>query len=380
MMDENRGGSFEQLPQSLVDELLDNTPRISESLSNDYKEMQKERKNLREELSDQIEKDRDIGRPVIPTSAGIDGSYTIERLLSTDISAYAAVAIEGLVPPSEERFWPKPQHFSGMNPVKHSDDTSVVVRALMIGHELILASRAPHDLIMLDGSLTTPFIYLNQAMNKLESVDEELKNELLNATEDILTAYKEVLEAERSDKVFVGVPKYTSKSEVSKKLGFEDEYEDRALLNHILETGEVIRNIKIEEPDSEWHVNLNRHSKNEEMEEIRDEYIIPNLKRIKVIYYRPQSWMPVLRLEVPESVASNKNRTATLLKGIEHQCRTPSIMEPYPLYIADRMVKHLSRAIPSVRQAITQNMAFSIEEEIEDIYMAMHSYRTEGGY
>lgn len=379
-MDKNRKGPFEQLPQSLVDELLHNTPRISESLLNNYKEISEEKKNVREKLSDQIEKDRDLGRPVIPTSAGIDGSYTIERLLSTDLTAYAAVAIEGLVPPSEDRHWPKPKHRSSVNPAKHSDESSKVIRATMIGSELILASQAPHELVLLDGSLITPLIHLNQAMGCINDVDEKLKNEYLNKLEKILKAYKQILKAQRSDKVFVGVPKYSSKSEISKEFGFEDRVDDRALLNHILKTGELIRNVKIEEPASEWHINLSKHPESSKLEKIRDEDIKPALKDIHVIYYRPQSWMPVLRLEVPPKIASNKNRIAKLLRGIEHQCRTPAIMEPYPLYIADRMVKHLSNAIPSIRQAVTQDMAMNVKENIDDIYMAMHSYRTEGGY
>ena len=36
--------------------------------------------------------------------------------------------------------------------------------------ELILASQAPHEVVLLDGSLTTPLIYFNQALNKSSAV------------------------------------------------------------------------------------------------------------------------------------------------------------------------------------------------------------------
>lgn len=35
----------------------------------------------------------------------------------------------------------------------------------MLGRELLLAAQAPHDLVMLDMTLTLPIIYFNQAPN-----------------------------------------------------------------------------------------------------------------------------------------------------------------------------------------------------------------------
>ncbi|KKK47678.1 hypothetical protein LCGC14_3152740 [marine sediment metagenome] len=41
--------------------------------------------------------------PTNPTSCAVDGSFSIEKLLSTDIVVSASVAVEGLAPPTEER-------------------------------------------------------------------------------------------------------------------------------------------------------------------------------------------------------------------------------------------------------------------------------------
>jgi len=57
----------------------------------------------------------------------------------------------------------------------------------------------------------------------------------------------------------------------------------------------------------------------------------------------------------------------------------PGIMEPYPLYLADRMVKHLGTALPAIRKTTTQEMALKWEEALGDMYLAMHGYRTEWG-
>jgi hypothetical protein len=56
-------------------------------------------------------------------------------------------------------------------------------------------------------------------------------------------------------------------------------------------------------------------------------------------------------------------------------------MEPYPLYLADRMVKHIAPAIPAYKQVLTRNMTeFEKDDEnISNIIFIMHSYRTESG-
>jgi hypothetical protein len=56
-------------------------------------------------------------------------------------------------------------------------------------------------------------------------------------------------------------------------------------------------------------------------------------------------------------------------------------MEPYPLYLADRMVKHIAHAIPAYKQVLTRNMTEfeKNDESISDIIFIMHSYRTESG-
>ena len=54
-------------------------------------------------------------------------------------------------------------------------------------------------------------------------------------------------------------------------------------------------------------------------------------------------------------------------------------MEPYPLFMADQMVKNLSKAIPSFRQTATRQMAEHYEDDLSEIFFNMTSYRTENG-
>ena len=76
-------------------------------------------------------------------------------------------------------------------------------------------------------------------------------------------------------------------------------------------------------------------------------------------------------------MAASSSRTAVLLEAVKTQCGAPGVMDPYPTYMADRIVKHLGRAVPAIRRAVTQEMAKKWEGNIGSIYFAMHGYRTE---
>ena len=100
---------------------------------------------------------------------------------------------------------------------------------------------------------------------------------------------------------------------------------------------------------------------------------------LRVFYYKPQDWLPALRIEVSASIASNTHRLATVVQGIKHQTATPSMLEPYPIYLADRTVKALARAIPAFRQVTTQQISKRYEGDIGEVFFAMHGYRSETG-
>lgn len=382
---------FDELPEALVEEMLQSCKNISYDLSNHFKEILEKKNEIRtilqkKELLKNI--DELSSTSVYPTSCGIDGSYAIEKLVSTDISAVASVAIEGLIPPGpEKRYWPQPKHFSHVDVTKHSDGTQLLLRGIMMNMELQLAFNAPHDVVFIDGSLTTPFIYFNQAINKIESKDvpknivEVFKSGKEQRDEDEVkfpsigesfTAYETILASLRSDKIFAGIPKYTTKNEVCEKLNLEN-YEDRGLLNFILKKDEFVGPIPLEQPSEEWHI--------KSIDEIRDlkQKIINLLEKLYVVYYKPSEFFPVIRVEISSSIAHNKNRLSILFEALQIQCTTPTIMEPFPLYLADRMVKHLSTALPAIRRTSTQEMALNWEETLGSMYIAMHGYRTEHG-
>lgn len=370
---------FAELPEALVEEMLSKSELVGDRLYDSFKEIQNNKAKMRKQLQEQniLKQDTEVGYPGIPTTCGVDGSYAVEKLLATDFAACAAVAIEGLTPPSEKRHWEKPHHRVFIHPEKHDPDTGTVIRGLMMEMELELAAKAPHDIVFLDGSLTTPLIYMNQAINKLvESNNTVIGKNLLENFKNFLESYKTVLESSRTDKLWVSMPKYTTRRELGKRLSWSSHYDDRAILTTILSPGEFTSPIALEKPQQPWHLRLPSNDK--ELEGLKDE-VISAINRLYVLYYRPHNWTPVFRIEMASSIATNNSRIAVLLQGLKYQSGTPGILEPYPLYIADRMVKHLGSAMPAFRQTATRRMTELHQGDIGEIFFSMHGYRTESG-
>jgi len=107
--------------------------------------------------------------------------------------------------------------------------------------------------------------------------------------------------------------------------------------------------------------------------------IIDALQRVNVFYYKPHDWLPALRVEVAHDIANNAHRLSSVVHGLKHQCATAAMLEPYPVYLADRTVKALARSIPAFRQVATQRIAEHFQGDIGEVFFAMHGYRSESG-
>ncbi len=374
---------FAELPAALVDEVLGEASQAGELLLGTLRQARADRAAYRQKLLDLglVQHESTLGYPPLPTTCATDGSYAIDRLLTADLAAAAAVAVEGLTPPSETRYWEQPHHATFVAAEVHHEETATILRAVMLGRELLLATRAPHDLVMLDGTLTLPIIYFNQALNKAPQVPLLCcSQEFLAHCVEYLEAYRAILRPARSDKQFVALPKYSTRREIGRQAGWPGEHDDRGLLTLLLQPGELTRIQRLEQPDQPWHINAARlpDDLRRRVEELT-EGIVEALKQVHVFYYKPHEWLPALRVEMAREVALNPHRLAVVVQGLKHQCATASMLEPYPLFLADRMVKAMARALPAFRQVATQRIAEQYEGDIGEVFFAMHGYRSESG-
>lgn len=379
---------FADLPAALVEEVLDQTGAVAEDLLKSFQQTRVNRAELRDRLwaADLVLSESVLGYPPLPTTCATDGSYAVERLLTTDLVAAAAVAVEGLTPPSEARHWDLPRHKVFIAAEPHLEDTATILRAVMLGEELCLATTAPHDLVMLDGTLTLPIIYFNQALNSApRGARLGCSKQFLERADEFLHAYLTLLRAERSDKNYIALPKYSTRREIGTALRWPAEYDDRGMLTLLLEPGELTKPIPIEQPrdasgEVTWHLNAGSlHPEIKARVDALADEIVSALETVYVFYYKPQGWLPTLRIEVAASIGRNLHRLAAVVQGLKHQCATPAMLEPYPIYLADRTVKSLARAIPAFRQVTTQRVSEQYEGDIGEVYFAMHGYRSEMG-
>ncbi len=380
---------FSDLPAALVEEVLQQTREVATQLLQSFEQIGKDRQQCRRELQNRtwIVPESNLPYPPSPTTCAADGSYAVERLLTTDMVAAAAVAVEGLTPPSEKRHWPLPRHTTFVAAEPHLEDTVTVLRAVMLGEELELLRKAPHDLVLLDGTLTLPIIFFNQALNALTETQDHLRcaQKFIERCETYLEAYLELLQSPRSDKQYAAVPKYSTRREIGRELGWPDRYDDRGLLTLLLNPGELTAPRELEQPrnangEITWHLNTNElpPTLREPATELAS-CIIAALQHIRVFYYRPHPWLPALRIEVSAAIADNPHRLATVIQGLKQQCVTPSMLEPYPLYLADRIVKALARALPTFRQVTTQQISEEYKGDVSEVFFAMHGYRSDSG-
>ena len=136
----------------------------------------------------------------------------------------------------------------------------------------------------------------------------------------------------------------------------------------------------LEPPRQPWHLYTSRLP-----DEVRAraedlaQKVLEMLDRVQVFYYKPHDWLPALRVEVSNAISTNSHRLATVVQGLKHQCATSAMLEPYPLFLADQMVKALARAVPAFRQVTTQRISERYDGDIGEVFFAMHGYRSEHG-
>ena len=358
---------------------------LASGIAGHINQIQNKKDDLRKDLKDRIRLESEIIHvPQFPTAAGVDGSYCADKLLATDFVAMAGVAVEGLIPTKlEEPLWPKPHHFVNVASLAHDEASMIWAKAIMFSMEVQLAALAPHDVVFLDGSLTTLTIAYNQAFGRqtpkklrdylvLGDVKEYADGrETFKPISKTLENYRDILSSKRTDKITAAIPKYSRRNEICESLGISD-YDDRGLLSLILKPGEFTDPLSIEkEGGGNW---LTARMPDEVKDTVED---IENLlNKAYVIYHKPYQYFPAMRLEVGESVAKNDARLAILLESIKMQSGTPGMMEPYPTYLADKMVKHLSTALPAMKGLSVTEIASEWGGNIGDVYLATHSYRT----
>lgn len=373
--------TFADLPDALVRDLLAKALPVASAVTQNVEVLRQQKGSLRNDAKTKglvfRKADLDVVRE--PSVVGIDGSYQIHHLTALDLSAAAAVAVEGTAKEAH-RFWPQPYHQMWVESVKHSINAVGPLRGLMVSMELGLAKQAPHDLVLLDGSFASLIIYLNQALTSLPECPSLLCAEFLSRWNSGLMS--SVLGLLKSDRT-VAVPKFTARNELTGQLQNPPavEIDGKTLATLLLEPGEYTVPLPILQQGETYHlaetvIIAGQQTSLCSQAEVKE--LNARLKDLRVVYFRPYGWIPALRLELPLSIASSNSKLSLVLEGITRQFFSPAVMEPYPLFLADRMVKSLGSGVAVIEQAVAQQVAGN-STDVETTMLFLQNYRTEGG-
>lgn len=373
--------TFADLPDALVRDILAKATPVAEGVASTLREIQGQRSRMRDEAGQNglIRRKADLDVSREPSVVGIDGSYQIHRLTAVDLCAAAAVAVEGTTKEAK-RYWPEPYHEMWVECIPHSVDTTGVLRGIMVSMELKLAEQAPHDLVLLDGAFASLIIYLNQAITKLTDCAPDAQREFLARWESgVFQQLKRLLRSDRT----AALPKFTSRNEIiqESRVTCRACIDGKTLATLVLEPGEYTAPLPILGSGETYHLPQHVYLDGEKMmfcsaADIED--MNAALGSVRVIYYRPYGWIPALRIELPAPVSASNTRLSLVLEGITRQFFSPAVVEPYPLFLADRMVKSLGSGVAVIEQAVSQHVAGSTPD-VETTMLCLQNYRTEGG-
>lgn len=370
------GDTFSDLPDALVRDLLAQATPVAERVSTHLNRLRQARGDIRQRVQSAglIARKADLDVPREPSVVGIDGSYQVHRLTALDLCAAAAVAVEG-TSKEARRHWQEPYHRMWVNSFEHSKNATNTLRGLMISMELELAAEAPHDLVLLDGSFIVFVIYLNQGLTSFREAPALLREEFQRrwSEQHVLDRFLDLIASDRT----VAIPKYSGRNELENFLTEHNlpETDGKTLATIILEPDEYVTPLPIfqfDGEDKEYHLPA-EHCPRE-----RQEQMNRSIADMRVVFYRPYGWAPAVRLEVTAPIAASQARLSMVLEGIKRQLFSPAVTEPYPLFLADRMVKSLGAGVAVIEQAVAQH-AVGTSADTEATLLCLQNYRTEGG-
>lgn len=300
-------------------------------------------------------------------------------MLSASIVACAAVAAEGLAPPSERKHWPL-KYETIVEAEGHSPKLGNVVRGLMKVMESNLAATAPHDVVLSDGSVTSNIIHMNQAVSAAKGKGEPTKTVgrmLIQRYPAFLRQFRTMLDS-GGDRIWASLPKHTTRSEIGDQYdennGWPQQQDDRSVMTAVLKRGEYTKPLPLTNRNGSWHL---VHTDDSSVPRLAD-MCLQSMENQMVFYYKPLDSAPALRVETGSWVEHDAHRFAILLRSLKLQCTSHTIMEPYPLHMADRMVGSLGSVMPILKQSVMRRVANGMHADIKDMLLCMRGYRTGG--
>ena len=362
---------FGDLPDALINELLVRAEGITEQASLNVDARVAERDKLRERALKLglISELGDLSELPPKSVVAVDGSVAVVRLASFELAAAAALAVEGIGWDSNEAQLPYEFEVLITDPVSYANE---VAYGLMFCMEYEVAAKADRDLVMLDGAFSTGMVAISLALRAAAELRDDL-SEAFKARwfDSVMGLVPKILGSSK----IVALPKRTSSNEfVTQTRLFESQEIDangRSTASLILKAGEYSGPFRLE---THGFLLARDNISRKYMSDLSMMY-----SDIGVVYYKPADWTHAFRIELPSSIASDTDRLHETLEVVLRQTVNPAIMEPYPLYVADRFAKSLGKGVDALLDSTrTRVIANSLQPRVAADML--NAYRTDPSF
>lgn len=360
------------LPQTLLDDILSKSGIIHKEIELILSQLKDLKLQVREELEAVGILGIFKGSSLKPANVcGIDGSYVVESLLSIDLVCATAVGIEGFPPPGNQPLkWTEPHHDFMLFCSPHRENNSSVARAIMTLKEIKLASTAPHEVVLLDGSAFTPIANLLVGSRYFKDISSsEIYKQIIDDYMQFRETLQKMISVDGDGKIYAFITKYVTTRYLSKKLQIDLPIDDRALTTFLLEENEYIfLKPKLKTGATQIEV----------IEGEVDNFDVL-LDNICTVYYKPKRELPTIKIDVPCRLIKNKTYFSFLLESINAQFVSPGILEPYPLFLADQLAKNVKNGLIAAKDAASLSTVKSNDFDDMTIFMNYYGFRTDTG-
>ena len=364
-MGDERKQPFAGLPPALVGDLVEKSGRLTGEIHEYVRNIRSNLDTYRSRLLDNglIKTVRDMPDSQTPTACGIDGVFGSAPALQADLAFAAAFAVEGIPPRAGEKHWDTPVYKTAFYAERNRFGSNGLLRAIAYQMQAVIAAEAPHGVVILNGSFITALTVMMESLPAaLRSKEMETGREFISRIKPAVRAFESIVNPD--DRIRVGMPPDDRHRELLDAIQVSEKYDQSLFTALLLSPGEYAGPVPVAQGELSGVKALS--IRDETFAAVRDG-LVASLSGSRVLFYKPHEWTPVLRLEVPESVAGDNTRLAALFSCLNHQCATPGIPKPYPVYCAEKTARILKRAFPTIRRSVTGRLAGLLNDTIGDI-------------
>ena len=361
---------FGDLPDALINELLTRAAGVGGSAREHVETQVQARESLREQAHQLglIKKLPDLSHMPTESVAAVDGSLVSKRLASFDLHSAAALAVDGIGFDSDES---GPRYDIAVHPTKPLPFGREVTYALMFCMEYNIASKETNTrkLVMLDGAFSTGMIAISKALISAQDRYDELYNDFFDRwAPKTMQSVRELMTSNR----VIALPKRSSANEFSTQTRL---FDSREIDTNGRSTASLVLNANEYSGPFRFDTRRPQTSPSDGFPEFWKQ-VQGLFEELQVVYFKPHPWSHAYRVEMPPLIGSHEQRRHSVLDTIKRQSANPAMMEPYPLYVADRFAKSLSKGADALLDAVRRDVTANSENP-EIAYAMLNAYRTE---